>query len=91
VAGVNVVGMRRSGCTRESIVEVKTLFRRVYAESNPRAGAARLLAAGEARTDEGRRFLEFFGGGKRGVARPRRRDSEAHDREPTDEDRDNLR
>lgn len=72
VAGLNLVGLRRRGCPRATIAELKRLFARVYAGRNPRAEAAAALAEGAAQTDEGRKFLAFFGGGKRGVARPRR-------------------
>jgi UDP-N-acetylglucosamine acyltransferase len=81
VAGLNVIGLRRRGCPRETIAELKMLFHRVYAARNPRTEAAAALAAGAAQTPEGRRFLEFFGGGKRGIARPRRAGAAADDAE----------
>lgn len=72
VAGLNVIGLRRRGVPRETIAELKVLFHRVYAAGNPRQEASLALVGGAARTPEGRRFLEFFGTGKRGIARPRR-------------------
>jgi UDP-N-acetylglucosamine acyltransferase len=72
VSGLNVVGLRRRGCNRAVVVELKTLFRRVYGAPNVRAEAAAALAEGAATTDEGRLFLAFFAAGKRGVARPGR-------------------
>jgi UDP-N-acetylglucosamine acyltransferase len=72
VAGLNLVGLRRRGCGREVVAELKALFARVYGARNPRTEAAAALARGDARSAEGREFLEFFGGGKRGVARPKR-------------------
>lgn len=72
VTGLNLVGLRRRGVPRATVVELKTLFARVYAARNPRREAAAALAEGAARTPEGRAFLEFFGGGQRGIARPRR-------------------
>lgn len=72
VSGLNQVGLRRRGCSREIIAELKVLFHRVYAAPKPRAEAAAALAAGTAVSDEARKFLEFFGGGKRAIARPAR-------------------
>jgi UDP-N-acetylglucosamine acyltransferase len=71
VAGLNLVGLRRRGCAPEVVAELKSLFARVYAARNPRTEAAAALADGAARSAEGRSFLEFFSGGKRGVARPK--------------------
>jgi len=72
VSGLNQIGLRRRGFSREVIAELKELFRRVYAATNLRAEAAAILAAGGAASAEARRFLEFFGGGKRAIARPTR-------------------
>jgi UDP-N-acetylglucosamine acyltransferase len=72
LAGFNFVGLRRRGVPRATIAELKELFSRVYAASNPKHEAAAALAAGAAATAEGRRFLEFFGAGKRGIVRPGR-------------------
>lgn len=72
LVGLNLVGLKRRGFARETIAELKALFAQVYDAANLRAAAAAALAAGAARTAEGRRFLEFFGGGKRGIARPDR-------------------
>jgi UDP-N-acetylglucosamine acyltransferase len=71
LAGLNLIGLRRRGVPRETIAELKRLFHEVYAGSNPKRAAAAALAAGRATTVEGRRFLEFFGAGKRGIVRPR--------------------
>lgn len=70
VTGFNLVGLRRRGVPRESVAELKRLFAQVYAARNPKQAAVAVLADGAATTPEGRRFLEFFGGGKRGIARP---------------------
>jgi UDP-N-acetylglucosamine acyltransferase len=72
VSGLNLVGLRRRGVPRAAIAELKGLFTRVYAARNPKQEAAAALADGAASSTEGRRFLEFFGGGKRGIARPER-------------------
>jgi len=70
VSGLNQVGLRRAGVSREVIAELKALFRRVYGARNLRAEAAAILAAGGVAGAEARRFLEFFAGGRRGIARP---------------------
>lgn len=84
VAGLNLVGLRRRGAKAEAVRELKAAYRAVFfGEEEPRAVAARLLAGvGEAGA-EVRRFLEFFAGGKRGFARPRKlRVSEGGDAAP---------
>jgi UDP-N-acetylglucosamine acyltransferase len=81
IAGLNLIGLRRRGCSRETIVELKTLFRRVYAASNPRREAALVLEEGAARSDEAQQFLSFFAGGKRGIARARLDVAEIDDEE----------
>lgn len=69
--GLNLVGLKRRGVAREAIAELKALFRAVYGESgNIREVAARWKA--QVKSGEGAAFLEFFAGGKRGFARPRR-------------------
>ena len=71
VPGLNAVGLRRRGFSREAIKEIKECFARVFASGNPREHAAAHLAAGVV-SPEARRFLEFFAGGKRGFVRPNR-------------------
>jgi len=71
VSGLNLVGLKRRGVGRTAIAELKACYADVFAGGDPRKLAAARLAAGVA-TDEARRFLEFFAGGKRGFARPER-------------------
>jgi len=66
VAGLNLVGLKRRGFSREVIAELKECYAAVFAGGDPR----KLAAARVARTPEARHFLEFFAGGKRGFARP---------------------
>ncbi|MEN9814197.1 MAG: Acyl-[acyl-carrier-protein]--UDP-N-acetylglucosamine O-acyltransferase [Verrucomicrobiota bacterium] len=67
LAGLNLVGLRRRGVPAEAIAELKRAYHAVY---RPGQGCAALaqaeLAGGAYRTAEGRAFLEFFLGGKRG-------------------------
>lgn len=76
VSGLNQIGLRRRGFPREVVAELKELFRRVYAARNLRAEAVGILASGVVAGAEARRFLEFFAGGKRSIARPVRRGSD---------------
>lgn len=69
VPGFNLVGLKRRKFSRESIMEIKECYLRVFAGGDPRKPAATLLAAG-VRSAEARRFLEFFTGGTRGFVRP---------------------
>jgi UDP-N-acetylglucosamine acyltransferase len=71
VSGLNLVGLKRRGFSREVIRELKTAFHAVYGEAgNIRERAAQALASGAFATAEAKRFLEFFATGKRGFARP---------------------
>lgn len=73
LAGLNLVGLRRRGFSREVIADLKKCFAVVYHDkSNPRLAAAEALKQETARTEEGRSFLQFFAAGKRGFARPGR-------------------
>lgn len=73
VSGLNLVGLKRRGFSREAIRELKEAFRAVYfGVGNIRELAAAALAGGGFATAEARRFLEFFTGGKRGFARATR-------------------
>lgn len=78
--GFNVVGLKRRGFSRVAIAELKAAFRDVYhTAGNIRDVAARRLATNTFETPEARRFLEFFAGGKRSFARPRREAGETTD------------
>lgn len=70
VPGLNLVGLKRRGFSREAITEIKASYHRVFSPGgDPRGPAAVALTAG-VKSAEARRFLEFFAGGKRGFARP---------------------
>ena len=80
VIGLNLVGLRRRGFSRETVLELKRAFHEVYfTAGNIRSVAAAALAGGGYATPEAQRFLEFFLGGKRSFVRPRRARGEAHD------------
>jgi len=80
VIGFNVVGLKRRGLARESIAQLKLAYHDVYFTSgNIRAVAAAALAGGKFTAPEARRFLEFFGEGKRSFARARRAAAEESD------------
>jgi UDP-N-acetylglucosamine acyltransferase len=73
IVGLNVVGLRRRGLPRATIEELKKAFRAVNVPvGNMREIAAAALASGTYASDEARRYLEFFGAGKRRIARARR-------------------
>jgi UDP-N-acetylglucosamine acyltransferase len=75
LAGLNLVGLRRRGFSPEVIADLKRAFAAVYRKgTNLRQAAATTLEENVAVTPEGLFFLRFFAGGKRGFARPGRRD-----------------
>ncbi|HEX4375538.1 MAG TPA: acyl-ACP--UDP-N-acetylglucosamine O-acyltransferase [Steroidobacteraceae bacterium] len=70
--GLNVVGLRRRGFSRQAIAELRRALHVVCRPvGNPRQLAAQLLEGGEYQTDEARRFLVFFGAGRRQPVRRR--------------------
>ncbi len=71
VPGLNLVGLKRRNVSREVVREIKDCYAYVFSGGDPRARAAARLAGG-VQSAEARRFLEFFGGGKRGFVRPAR-------------------
>ncbi len=72
VVGLNLVGLKRRGFARGVVAELKDCFREVYFDGgNVRQRAKELLDRG-GQSPEVRVFLEFFGGGRRGIARARR-------------------
>jgi UDP-N-acetylglucosamine acyltransferase len=73
VSGLNLVGLKRRGFSREAIRELKEAFRAVYfAAGNIRELAAKAVGSGAYMSEEARRFLAFFAEGKRGFARAAR-------------------
>ena len=69
LTGLNLVGLKRRGWSREVIMEIKENYRAVLGEvGNPRPWAADRFAAAE--SEPAKTFLKFFEGGKRGFAQP---------------------
>lgn len=72
LAGLNLIGMNRRKMLREEIAEVKSLYMQVYKTTSARKNALELLESGAAKTQAGKKFLEFFKEEKRYLA-PRER------------------
>jgi UDP-N-acetylglucosamine acyltransferase len=72
IVGLNLVGLKRRSFSREVVAELKGCFREVFFDGgNVRLRAQEVLKRG-VQSAEARSFLEFFAGGRRGVARARR-------------------
>jgi UDP-N-acetylglucosamine acyltransferase len=72
VVGLNVVGIRRRGLPRETVVELKRAYHEVFRPvGNLRSLAAEALAGGTYSSAEALGFLHFLEGGRRGFARRR--------------------
>ncbi len=76
--GLNLVGLKRRGIERESLHELKKLYRLVFASEGRPSVLARGIAADKvAKTAEGGRFLSFLSAeSQRGVMRPRKKQGE---------------
>ncbi|MEM9157434.1 MAG: acyl-ACP--UDP-N-acetylglucosamine O-acyltransferase [Verrucomicrobiota bacterium] len=75
--GLNLVGMRRRGVSRDTIKSLKSCYTEVFARSgNIKQIAKDMLEEGFAAAPESTEFLEFFSNGvyNRGFARPNRED-----------------
>jgi UDP-N-acetylglucosamine acyltransferase len=82
VAGLNIIGLRRRGVSREAIRELKEAFRLVYFRTGSvRAIAAEAIASGAFKSPEAAQFLAFMTTGTRGIARSRRSESHQDDDE----------
>ena len=88
IHGLNVVGLRRSKMPHEQVVDLKRCYHSVYCgPGDLRARVRALLAERVCCADTpGRRFLEFFAGGKRGFCRPRRFDPSMASETPCSDD-----
>ena len=72
IVGLNLVGLKRREFSREVVAELKDCFREVFLDGgNIRQRAQQVLIRG-VRSPEAKGFLEFFAGGRRGIARARR-------------------
>ncbi len=72
IVGLNLAGLQRRGFPAAAVAELKEGFREVFFDGgNIRHRAQAMLARG-VQSAEVRRFLEFFSGGRRGIARARR-------------------
>jgi UDP-N-acetylglucosamine acyltransferase len=70
--GLNLVGLKRRGFPRETIIELKEAFRAVYGPyGNIRELARAAAESGKFTSAPARDFLAFFSSGKRGFVRPR--------------------
>jgi UDP-N-acetylglucosamine acyltransferase len=72
VVGLNVVGIRRRGLPRDTVVELKRAYHEVFRPvGNLRELATTALADGTYSSPEALAFLRFLEGGRRGFARRR--------------------
>ncbi len=72
--GLNLVGLKRQGKSRETIAELKSLMRDLWtSEKGMIRRAGELFAEGRAQTPEGIELLKFMSSSKRGFCQPRRR------------------
>lgn len=73
IIGLNLVGLKRRGLSRDAIREIKDAFRVVYfTPGNIRDVAKKAFDDGSFKTAEAQQFLRFFAEGKRGFSRARR-------------------
>ena len=71
LVGLNLVGLRRSNMTRETIKDIKRTYKTLYASGLRLEEAIEKLQS-EQLSSEARLMVDFFSNSKRGVARPGR-------------------
>jgi UDP-N-acetylglucosamine acyltransferase len=69
--GLNLVGLRRAGLSREAISGLKQVYRILYRSGLPLSEALKRIES-EVPTPEARHFVEFVRGSKRGICRDSR-------------------
>ena len=75
ISGLNLIGLKRRGVSREEVVELKQCFRDVCGNLNPKKNAERILNSVECpKFKIAQNFLEFFSEGKRGFAKYKNKD-----------------
>jgi len=73
IHGINLVGLRRRGFSRDEIREIKHLYQQIFrtpGERNYKRKALELANSGTAQTSRGQQFLHFFSNLRRPLARP---------------------
>lgn len=71
--GLNLIGLRRRGFSRETIGQLQACYRKIFLSTgNMRTLAENLRENSTGYAPEAMRFLDFFAGGKRGFATPGR-------------------
>ncbi len=69
--GLNSVGLKRQGFTREDLAEVKQVYSIVFRSALPLTEAIEALKRDMPESVHAKRYIEFLSGSKRGVARER--------------------
>ncbi len=68
--GVNVIGLRRKGFSREKIKEIKLAYKKLFRSKLPLSEAVARLEQEKNLSDEVKYMLEFIKTSKRGICRP---------------------
>jgi UDP-N-acetylglucosamine acyltransferase len=85
IVGLNLLGLKRRGVSREAIRELKDAFRLIYgATGSLKDTATGLLGESRFTTDEARSFLTFFVEQTRGIARLRAGAEDSDNEETSD-------
>ncbi|MCS7230932.1 MAG: acyl-ACP--UDP-N-acetylglucosamine O-acyltransferase [Elusimicrobiota bacterium] len=73
--GINIIGLRRKGFTREKIKEIKTIYRKLFRSKLPLGDAiAKIEAENKFLSEEAKYMIEFIKNSKRGICRiPRKK------------------
>ena len=69
INGLNVVGLRRSGMSRDTIKQIKEMYRITYSENLGLEDAIDKIQADVNESDEKSLYLGFLKGSERGITR----------------------
>lgn len=75
VSGLNLIGLKRRGVSKEETIELKKCFRQIFENYNLKKAAANILeGSGCPETRIAQEFVKFFISGNRGFAKPSSKD-----------------
>ena len=69
INGLNIVGLRRAGFSRELVSQIKLMFRLVFNENLTLEEARNRIESEVAESEQRQRFVEFLASSSRGICR----------------------
>ncbi len=71
--GINIIGLKRKGLSKEKIMQIKYIYKKLFRSKLPLSEAIKKIEAENSYSEEVRYMLEFIKNSKRGICRPPRK------------------